>query len=757
MPSHQELSNQIWQVADLLRGPYRPPQYERVILPLIVLRRFDCVLDDTREVVRIEFDRLDQANKEAVLRYKREEKEGEENKLEKKEFKLPYPPEALDAILNHRAGRPFHNHSRLSFASMVADSKNLDGHLKEYIRSFSANVQRIFKNFDFEKEIDRMEEANILYLIVKQFSNLDLHVDEVSTYEMGLLFENLIRRFNEAANETAGDYFTPRDVIHLMVDLLLTPDDKLLQAAGPVRTLLDPTCGTGGMLSEAQHHVRKLNRDAHFLAYGQDFNPRAYAVAAADFLIKNENNPKALLEKENVRLGDTLTDDQFEDQTFNYFLANPPFGLDWKKQQKKVQAEHDRKGFDGRFGAGLPRINDGSFLFLQHMISKFAPYNPKQQQFGSRLAMVFNGSPLFSGGAGSGESNIRKWIIENDWLEAVVALPDQLFYNTGITTYIWILTNRKEKRRRGLVQLIDARQQYVKMRRSLGSKRNRIADGSGGLGETDQAAAIVRLYSNFDEFEHPEDRDLVRIFPNEAFGFTRLTVERPLRLRFQLTLERKGRFFDACPYLLDDVQAIEKELGREPYADWNAVRGRIETTLKKRGSKWRKPELNLFRAVTTDRDPATAPVVAETLNLPRAHALTAAERVAGWVAAPAETLPAPDGHQLPLLNQPVRLRVRYEADPELRDNENVALLDGEAPTETATPVTLDGPAHYFIREVLPHVPDAWLDRSKDKAGYEINFNRHFYTYKEPRPLHIIDEELKAVEERIMRLLAGETV
>ncbi|HET9505366.1 MAG TPA: class I SAM-dependent DNA methyltransferase [Hymenobacter sp.] len=743
MPSHQELSNHIWQVADLLRGPYRAPQYERVILPLIVLRRFDCVLDDTRVAVQAEFDRLDQLNKAAEAR-------GAE--------KLPYPPEALDAILNHKAGRPFHNHSKLDFASLAADPNNLNTNIKHYLRSFSANVQRIFKNFDFEKEIDRMEEAHILYLIVRQFMHLDLHVDKVSTYEMGLLFENLIRRFNEAANETAGDYFTPRDVIHLLVDLLLTPDDKLLQAAGEVRTLLDPTCGTGGMLSEAQHHVRKLNRDAHFLAYGQDFNPRAYAVAASDFLIKNENNPKALLEKENVRLGDTLTDDQFEGQRFNYFLANPPFGLDWKKQQKKVQAEHDRKGFEGRFGAGLPRINDGSFLFLQHMISKFEPYNPAKQQFGSRLAMVFNGSPLFSGGAGSGESNIRKWIIENDWLEAVVALPDQLFYNTGITTYIWVLTNRKEEKRRGKVQLIDARTKSVKMRRSLGSKRYRIADGS-EANEPDQAAEIVRLYANFDQFEKPDDRKLVRIFPNEAFGYTRLTVERPLRLRFQLTLERKSRFFDACPYLLDDVQAVEKAVGLDQqYADWNAVKDRIEATLKQRGSKWRKPEMNLFRAVMTDRDPRpeVAPVIAENEALGIPRKLTLAERYAGWLPDPKEIIPGPDEHQLGLFDMVVQKRIRYEADPELRDNENVPLLQAAAQSPHQT-LALDVPARYFAREVLPHVPDAWLDREKDKSGYEINFNRHFYTHKPPRPLAEIDADLKAVEEKIMRLLAGDTV
>ena len=393
-PDHNYFANLIWQIADLLRGPYRPPQYERVMLPMTVLRRFDCVLAPT---------------KAKVLAAYRRRKGGR------------LKGDALDSVLDRAAGQRFHNHSDLDFDRLQGDPDRIAEHLSSYIAGFSANVRRIFEYFEFETEIEKMNEAHILYLVVSQFRNVDLHPDRIPNAQMGLLFENLIRRFNELANETAGDHFTPREVIRLMVDLLFIDDDELLATPGAVRKLLDPACGTGGMLAEAQNYLREHHPQARLYVYGQDYNKRAYATAASDMLMKQVDHNGAA---DNVRFGDTFTDDRFSGETFDYFLTNPPFGVDWKMQKNEVRREHEKLGFAGRFGAGLPRINDGSLLFLQHMIAKFEPLRPAEHQHGSRLAIVLSGSPLFTGGAGSGESEIRRWIIENDWLEAIVALPD---------------------------------------------------------------------------------------------------------------------------------------------------------------------------------------------------------------------------------------------------------------------------------------------------------------------------------------------
>ena len=532
-PDHAYFSNLIWQIADLLRGPYRPPQYERVMLPMTVLRRFDCVLAPTKARVLAEYER----RKGGRLR-----------------------GEALDSVLNRAAGQRFHNRSPLDFEKLQGDPDHIAQHLVSYIQGFSADVRRIFiEYFEFEAEIEKMRESHILYMMVSQFRNVDLHPDTVPNAQMGLIFENLIRRFNELANETAGDHFTPREVIRLMVSLLFIDDDALLATPGVVRTLLDPACGTGGMLAEAQSWLRDHHREARLYVYGQDYNKRAYATAASDMLMKQvDHNGRG----DNVRLGDSLIEDRFAGGAFDYFLTNPPFGVDWKRQQGEVRREHEQRGFAGRFGAGLPRVNDGSLLFLQHMIAKFEPVRPKEHKHGSRLAIVFSGSPLFTGGAGSGESNIRRWIIENDWLEAIVALPEQMFYNTGIGTYVWIVTNRKEKRRRGRIQLLDARDLWTpggsaESRRSLGDKRRHLSTG--------QIDEIVRLYGRF------RDGGRSKIFGNADFGYTRVTVERPLRLRYRMTIDDKARFLDACPFLLDDVQAIDKALGRKPMRDWNAV------------------------------------------------------------------------------------------------------------------------------------------------------------------------------------------
>jgi type I restriction enzyme M protein len=501
---------------------------------------------------------------------------------------------------------------------------------------------------------------------------------------MGLIFENLIRRFNELANETAGDHFTPREVIRLMVGILFINDDKLLATPGTVRKLLDPACGTGGMLAEAQNYLREHHQTAKLYVFGQDYNKRAFATAASDMLMKDVDQNGGT---DNVRFGDIFTDDQFEDDTFDYLLTNPPFGVDWKRQQKEIEHEHQRRGFDGRFGAGLPRVNDGSLLFLQHMISKFEPVRPKEHKHGSRVAIVFSGSPLFTGGAGSGESEIRKWIIENDWLEAVVALPEYMFYNTGLGTYIWIVTNRKEKRRKGKIQLLDAREFYIPMRRSLGDKRRKIGEKEDGR---DQIAEIVQIYGRF------TDGDISKIFDNTDFGYTHITVERPLRLRYQMTIEDKTRFLDAYPRLLDDVQAIDQAFGREPYRNWPAIWEQILELLQKRKSLWKGPEQKLFRSVFARTDSEAEPVIK-----------------GGRTGS-------------------------YEPDPDLRDFENIP-LNQDIDT-------------YFEREVRPYVSDAWMDRTRDKIGFEINFNRHFYKYVPPRPLDVIDSEIKQAEEQILRLL-----
>ncbi len=660
MANHHDLANLIWQIADLLRGPYRPPQYERVMLPLTVLRRFDCVLAPTKDKVLAELEKR---------------KGGKLN------------DDAIDKLLNRAAGQRFHNHSPLTFEKLKGDPDNIEKHLVSYIKGFSANVRKIFDFFEFEGEIERMREANILFLVIRKFSEVDLHPSVVPNDQMGLVFENLIRRFNELANETAGDHFTPREVIRLMVNILFINDDDLLATPGTVRKLLDPACGTGGMLAEAQNYLREHHQDAKLYVFGQDYNKRAFATAASDMLMKHVDQNGGT---DNVRFGDIFTEDRFNEppyEKFDYLLANPPFGVDWKKQAKEIEAEHDKLGFSGRFGAGLPRVNDGALLFLQHMISKFEPVLPAQQKHGSRLAIVFSGSPLFSGGAGSGESDIRKWIIENDWLEAIIALPEQMFYNTGIGTYIWIVTNRKEKRRKGKIQLVDAREVWTAggsedNKRSLGDKRRHLT--------ADQIAEIVKLYGRF------KDTETAKIFDNADFGYTRVTAERPLRLRYQMTVDDKARFLDACPHLLDDVQAIDKELGRQPQRDWNASWTRIEDLLHSQKSKWKSTEQKLFRNVFTHKDPNAEPVLKDGKN---------------------------NG---------------YEPDADLRDFENVPLKDD-----------VDA---YFKREVLPHVKDAWMDRTKDKVGYEINFNRHFYKCTPPRPLKEIDADLKRAEDEIMRLL-----
>lgn len=472
----------IWSVADLLRGDYKQSECGKVILPLTVLRRLDCVLESTKAKVL-----------EAQAKYAARS-------------------ENLDPILIGASGQQFFNTSKLTLPKMLDDPGHVADNLLAYVAAFSSGARDVLEKFDFPTQIRRLDRSNLLYRVVAKFCDLDLHPDAVSNLEMGYLYEELVRRFSELSNETAGEHFTPREVIQLMVRLMFIEDDALLTKPGIVKSLYDPACGTGGMLSVAEDYLRQLNPEASLKVFGQELNAETYAICRSDMMLKGQDASR-------IVYGNSFTEDGHSKGRFDYLLANPPFGVEWKKVEDEIKAEHTKLGFAGRFGAGLPRINDGSFLFLQHMISKMK----RPDEGGSRMAIVFNGSPLFTGAAGSGESEIRRWIIENDWLEAVVALPDQLFYNTGISTYFWVVTNRKSPQRRGTVQLVDARASWTKMRKSLGEKRKQIAG--------DQMAEIVRLYGERSE------GDRVKVFPNQAFGFMRMTVERPLRLRWDISAE----------------------------------------------------------------------------------------------------------------------------------------------------------------------------------------------------------------------------
>jgi type I restriction enzyme M protein len=658
----------IWSVADLLRGDYKPSEYGKVVLPLTVIRRLDCVLEPT---------------KHAVL---------------EKHKQLAGRIANIEPVLQAVAGEQFYNTSPLTFTKLLDDPNTIADSLQLYIGGFSPGAKDVIDKFDFAIQIDRLRRANVLYQVIGKFAEIDLHPDVVSNLEMGYLYEELIRKFSELSNETAGEHFTPREVIRLMVNLLFIDDaDDVLTKPGIVKTLCDPACGTGGMLSVAEDHLRALNPQARLEVYGQELNAETYAVCRSDMMLKGQD-------ASHIAYGNSFSEDHHEGERFDYLLANPPFGVEWKKVEAEVRKEAETRGFNGRFGAGLSRINDGSFLFLQHMISKMK----RPEEGGSRVAIVFNGSPLFTGGAGSGESEIRRWIIENDWLEAVVALPDQLFYNTGISTYFWVVTNRKAPERRGKVQLVDAREYFAKMRKSLGEKRKQIADA--------QIEEITRLYGEFAE------GDKVKIFPNEAFGFMRITVERPLQLRWEITEETitavlAGKSIQKLPH---DVQLAVREL--------------LEA---QRGAQF-----------ATQREMVKALGSAATgLGLP------APAEKAVWSGLAVRDADAPvitDRKGNP------------DPDPELRDNENVPLPSvpltfAEDPTDRLARLEYRTAVDDYMRdEVLPYVPDAWVDYNRTKAGYEIPLTRHFYEYVPPRPLERIDAEIKELEHEIQALLGEVT-
>ena len=592
--SQQNLSSFIWSVADLLRGDFKQSEYGRVILPFTVLRRLDCVLEPTKAAVLAEKVKRDAAG---------------------------INPEPF---LLKKSRTLFYNTSPLDMQKLLGDQDNIAENLFAYIQSFSEAVRDIFECFDFHTQVERLQRAGLLYLVTEKFAGIDLHPDVVDNSDMGSVFEELIRRFAEISNETAGEHFTPGEVIMLMVNLLFIEDDEALTKPGIVRSLYDPTAGTGRMLSMSEKHLASQNPDARLVVYGQELNRESYAICKADMLIKGQD-------VQNIILGNTLSDDGLVGHHFDYSLSNPPFGVEWKKIQKSITKEHEQQGFNGRFGPGLPRVSDGSLLFLMHLISKMRP----TKDGGGRFGIVLNGSPLFTGNAGSGESEIRRYVLENDMLEAIIGLPTDMFYNTGISTYVWIVTNRKPAHRKGKVQLIDASGMWRKMRKSLGSKRKELSD--------EHIAEITRLFGEAKDVyvdengkpisrkalssgSHPTATPLSRIFKNADFGYHTITVERPER-------DAKG----------------------------NVIK---ETKGKRKGQ------------------------------------------------------PKPD--------------------TSLRDSENVPLgEDVEA---------------YFEREVLPHVPDAWIDHDKTKVGYEIPFNRHFYVFKPPRELAEIDAELKGVTDRIVKMI-----
>lgn len=658
MNNFKERANFIWSIADLLRGDYKQSEYGKVILPLTVLRRLDCVLEPS---------------KQAVLDYLPQTK--------------GLSPDAIETVLKRKAKLSFYNKSKFDFQKLIADPSDIAANLRNYITGFSKNARDILEHFNFEDHIERLDKSNLLFLIIKRFAEVDLHPEAVPNIEMGYIFEDLIRKFADLSNETAGEHFTPREVIRLMVNILFLNDKDVLTKKGIVKTLYDPACGTGGMLSIAEEHLRELNPDASLRVFGQELNPESYAICNSDMLIKGQNT-------DHIKFGNSFTQDGLRDEKFDYMLSNPPFGVEWKKIEEDIKKESEKLGMSGRFGAGLPRISDGSFLFLQHMISKMRPENG-----GARLGIVFNGSPLFSGGACSGESEIRKWIIENDMLEAIIALPDQLFYNTGISTYIWIVTNRKPKDRKGKVQLVNAVGFFKKMARSLGNKRNEISD--------EHIAEVTKIYGAF------KNGEFCKIFPNEYFGYTRVTVERPLRLNFQASPERIARLDQQSGFLNLAKSKKKGKEGLKEIEEGEVFQKEIKKALANIGAdKIFKNREKFIEAVESTGLKLKAPVMKAVLA-----ALSERDDTA-------DICCDKDG--------------KPEADAELRDAENVPLSDN-----------IDD---YFKREVLPHVPDAWMDRSKDKVGYEINFTKEFYKYTPLRSLEDIRKDILTLEKETEGLM-----
>lgn len=651
--NYSQTASFIWSVADLLRGHFKQSQYGRVILPFTLLRRLECVLAPNKQKV------LDAAKQH-------------QNK----------PDATRELLLLKESGHQFFNASPLSLATL-SDTQTAED-LISYVQSFSKSAREIFEHFNFEEFVLKLAEADLLYQVTQQFgSKIDLSTDNISNYGMGLIFEELIRKFAESSNETAGEHFTPRDCVHAATSLLMTGQEDVL-SPNSIITIYDPTAGTGGFLSESEEYIQSISNQVTVRLFGQELNPESYAICMADMMIKGQ-------QVENIKLGNTLSSDQLAHEKFKYMLANPPFGVDWKASQRVVNEEHEVKGFDGRFGPGLPRVSDGSLLFLLHLVSKMRD----KREGGSRIGIVLNGSPLFTGSAGSGESEIRRYLLQNDLVEAIVALPTDMFFNTGISTYIWILSNDKKPERKGKLQLIDGSEAFAKMRKSLGSKRKYLTE--------ENINELVRLYGAMEETKNS------KVFPNEAFGYRRITIERPLRLNFQASDERVAR--------LDDEKALQK-LKTDNFSQLKQAIQQIEAD-------------TLF----TNRDDFTkalnAQLKASDIKLTAAQ-LKAVLNALSERDSDADICTDKKGNA--------------EADSGLRDYENVPLTDDIY--------------EYFEREVKPHVSDAWIDESKRDeqdgevgiVGFEIPFNRHFYVFEPPRPLAEIDADLKQCTDKIKQMI-----
>lgn len=659
-----EISGFIWGIADsVLRGAYKRNEYQKVILPFTVLKRFDSVLEhskkdvvDTYEVNKERMDFL-----KPILMSKSVDEDGRE--------------------------LGFYNYSRFDFKTLLEDPDNIGENIKFYINSFSSNVTDILENFDIEKQIAKLSKANLLYLLIKKFNEttLDLSPKNISNHDMGTIFEELIRKFSETSNEEAGEHFTPRDVVKLMTELLFVGEEK---TSGSIKLVYDPACGTGGMLTSCKEFITKNNPDIDVVLYGQEINDEIYAICKADMLMKGED-------ADNIKGPfSTLSNDKLKDNKFDYMISNPPYGRDWEQDKEAVDAEA-KKGFDGRFGAGLPRKSDGQLLFIQHMISKMKT-NEK-----SRIAVITNGSPLFTGDAGSGESNIRKWIFENDYLEALIALPDQLFFNTGIGTYVWILTNEKTPQRQGKVQLIDAREEFTGMRKSLGNKRHMIPEES-----------IVNIIGAYKEFNENEN---VKIFDNEDFGYTKITVERPMQLNYQVTPERLENLYSYAQFkkLAEskskdlEIKMQEEKIGREQQ---ELIKEALLTIGDELYTDWDSFEVKVKKALEDfDLKPAFIKNVIEKLSEHDDEAEYVTDR-----------------------------RGNPKADSNLRDTEKIPLIQD-----------IDD---YFEEEVLKYYSDAWYDSTKNKVGYEINFTQYFYVYELPRPLEEIEADIVKITAEIQKLI-----
>ena len=762
----------IWSLADLLRGDFKQSQYGRVILPFTILRRLECVLQPTKDAV------LDQVKTLTSM--------------------AGLEDEARGKFLLKAAGQSFYNTSPMDLSKM--GTSDIKSNLLTYVDSFSSDAREIFEHFKFSEFIDQLDDANLLFKIVQNVANTDLSPEALSNHEMGLVFEELIRKFAESSNETAGEHFTPRDIVRLTTSLVFMEDNDVLTEKGIIRTIYDPTAGTGGFLSSGMEYVHELNPRAVMRAFGQELNPESYAICKGDMLIKGQDVSR-------IKRGNTLDDDQLYADKFDYMLSNPPFGVDWKKVEADVKKEHSLKGFDGRFGPGLPRVSDGSLLFLMHLLSKMRDYDPNDsKKSGGRIGIILNGSPLFTGGAGSGESEIRRHILENDLLEAIVALPTDMFYNTGIATYVWVLSNKKTRERKGTVQLINGVHLYQKMRKSLGSKRQELGEADINL--------ITRTYGAFEPVESysldkaPDETSsrgrpatskkkaekktfASKIFANHEFGHRRITVERPLRLSAECTDERLAPLRFQNGKLHAPMEAIYQAFGtdwsEDTYGDLSEVDTEVRTLLKAdfddlkekqikellSADTWCEQRQLLSEAKTVQAEIGTKP--SDDYNSFE-DGVTAALKSAGlkWSAKEkkqfkeAVTWTNPDAE--PIVKKVLKTKtnpmygafeyqgkvVEFQPDSDLRDNEEVPLTADTARGVGVNPVN----EAYFTKEVAPHVPDAWIDADKcderdeqiGVVGYEIPFNRHFYQYEPPRDLAEIDADLDVLSAEIMKML-----